>query len=402
MDILTKCTLKEIELVEQHMNLSSTSENKIRVTNEVADQLMHDLNEEVWNNKNIEKCTQYFNRENDTSAAYLWGNPDLTDINTYAGKYSFYLDEIILDEPLTVRLLQNPFYSHEDRLSIIEETISGLIEAKEWLEAGIVKMLPVSSKMWFENNEAKKYMTEVYPKYGNDEFKFIKEETSIHDKFMQALSVDDFILEDNLMLHDVYNAMIEGQVLEIEQSIYFSQFLNLIPTVTDFDQWNVLNWRLEKENRAISKEWTNTFALKNLELHYLDNLPVDIALKIRDGGYGAELRSFFRDKFSDVHSAQDITEFNSITSDISSEIKDEIKIYEKDISNLKDTYLNIGGKTTIGLMGVALGAYFGQPLDTLLALATGISYLSVDEFLRLKNKQNNCLNLLLEAKNHSK
>ena len=71
--------------------------------------------------------------------------------------------------------------------------------------------------------------------------------------------------------------MLDGQILEIEQSIYFNQTLNTISTLDDFEQWKVLNWRLEKAGSKLSKESRNVLALQNLALKFLKNVSTDFA-----------------------------------------------------------------------------------------------------------------------------
>ena len=238
-------------------------------------------------------------------------------------------------------------------------------------------------------------MTENLMKYKDEETDFITENTEILHRLINPSDFDD---KDILDLAQMVVHGLNGQILEIEQSIYFNQTLNTISTLDDFEQWKVLNWRLEKAGSKLSKESRNVLALQNLELKFLNNVSTDFALKIREEGYISDLRGFFRNKFTEIEHIQTEDDFLISVSDINTEIKDELKIYERDIKSV-NSLIKVAGAGSLGILGMSLTAFFGYPIEPpLIAILTGIPLLGLKEALTVREQTNNPLNLLLEVK----
>ena len=398
MDALTKTSLKEIELLQQIIGISSESEHDFnkKIPIEIFSELNTALNEEVWNSRNLNKCIEETENFGDASVGYLWGSPNLGNVTENIGRTSLYLDKLVIDDPITPLLLDNPYFGVDTKLKIIYNNSIDLIKLKDWIEADIVKILPVSSKFWFENQQVKEVITENLSKYKDEETNFIIENTEIFQRLVLVSTNNSFDF-DGGYIPDLIQ-MLDGQILEIEQSIYFNQTLNTISTLDDFEQWKVLNWRLEKGGSKLSKESKNVLALQNLDLKFLNNVSTDFALKIREEGYISDLRAFFRTKFADIKHTQTEDDFLTSVSDISVELKDELKIYDRDIKSL-NSLVKIGGAGSLGILGMSLTAFFGSPIEPyLIGLLAAIPYLGLEEAINIRGRANNPLNLLLEVK----
>ena len=402
MDSLTQFALKEIDLLPQILGISSESEydfNK-KIPIEIISDLDTALNTEVWNNQNVSKCLEETKTFNEASVGYLWGAPSLGNLTENIGRTSLYLDKLVIDDPITPCLLDDPYYGMDAKSNMIYNHSIELVKLKDWIEADILKILPVSTKFWFENQQVKEVMTENLSKYKDEETDFIMENTEIFQRLAvgSANKSSDFDDENILDLAQMVVHGLNGQILEIEQSIYFNQTLNTISTLDDFEQWKVLNWRLEKAGSKMSKESRNVLALQNLELKFLNNVSTDFALKIREEGYISDLREFFRNKFTEIEHIQTEDDFLISVSDINTEIKDELKIYERDIKSL-NSLIKVGGAGSLGILGMSLTAFFGYPIEPpLIALLTGVPLLGIKEALTIREQTNNPLNLLLEVK----
>jgi len=397
MDSLTQFALKEIDLLQQILDISSESEydfNK-NIPIEIINDLDTVLNTEVWNNQNLSKCLEETKSFNEASVGYLWGVPSLGDLTENIGRTSLYLDKLVIDDPITPYFLETPYHGMDAESNIIYNHSIDLVKLKDWIEADILKILPVSTKLWFENQQVKEVMTENLMKYKDEETDFITENTEILHRLINPSDFDD---KDILDLAQMVVHGLNGQILEIEQSIYFNQTLNTISTLDDFEQWKVLNWRLEKAGSKLSKESRNVLALQNLELKFLNNVSTDFALKIREEGYISDLRGFFRNKFTEIEHIQTEDDFLISVSDINTEIKDELKIYERDIKSV-NSLIKVAGAGSLGILGMSLTAFFGYPIEPpLIAILTGIPLLGLKEALTVREQTNNPLNLLLEVK----
>ena len=397
MDSLTQFALKEIELLQQILDISSESEydfNK-NIPIEIINDLDSVLNTEVWNNQNLSKCLEETKSFSEASVGYLWGVPSLGDLTENIGRTSLYLDKLVIDDPITPYFLETPYHGMDAESNIIYNHSIDLVKPKDWIEADILKILPVSTKLWFENQQVKEVMTENLMKYKDEETDFITENTEILHRLINPSDFDD---KDILDLAQMVVHGLNGQILEIEQSIYFNQTLNTISTLDDFEQWKVLNWRLEKAGSKLSKESRNVLALQNLELKFLNNVSTDFALKIREEGYISDLRGFFRNKFTEIEHIQTEDDFLISVSDINTEIKAELKTYERDIKSV-NSLIKVAGAGSLGILGMSLTAFFGYPIEPpLIAILTGIPLLGLKEALTVREQTNNPLNLLLEVK----
>lgn len=401
MDIVSKTSLKEIDLLIEHLEpfCDIRGSNNKQIPNEILNQLQNDLNNDIWNSSTLEKCMTNINNADDNTVGYLWGDSSPQDLKKSISKSSFYLDEVIIDDPITIHLLETPFFSAKDRSDFMHDWFNCLVKSREWVESGILKIMPVSKKFWYENDEIKRIFDINVKKYGQDELDFITNQTNMIERFEFNTCAAS---KGSASYLNYLKHITDGIILETEQGIYFNKVLNTISTLNDYEQWRIYNWRLKKEKNKPSLNAKSVFTLQNLDLKYLDNIPLSIALKIRNDGCGAQLRDYFRDKFKDVNNTDSIEEFQTVTSDISTEINDELKIYEKDVMSLKDPLINICGKGAISILFMGISAHFGySPLDQIQefkVFATAMGYLGINEIQKIREKRKNPLNMLLEAK----
>ncbi len=335
----------------------------------------------------------------DNTVGYLWGKSSPREFEKSISKSSFYLDEVIVDDPITVHLLDSSYVSAKMKSDFMNEWFNCLVKSRDWVESGILKIMPVSAKSWYENEEISRIFDANANKYGQDELDFIVNQTNI----TKRLEFNTYAAAKGKYFHANYLKDVnDGIIFEIEHGIYFNRMLNTISTLVDYDLWKIYNWRLEKEKNKTSSDAKNIFTLQNLDLKYLDNIPLSIALKIRNDGCGAELRDFFRDKFKDVNNVSSVEEFQTVTSDISTGINDELKIYEKSIMSLRDPLINICGTGAIGVLVMGISAHFGfSPLDQIQEFKTLVATtacLGIHEIQKISEKRKNPLNMLLEAK----
>ena len=109
MDSLTQFALKEIDLLQQILDISSESKydfNK-NIPIEIINDLDTVLNTEVWNNQNLSKCLEETKSFSEASVGYLWGVPSLGDLTENIGRTSLYLDKLVIDDPITPYFLEN-------------------------------------------------------------------------------------------------------------------------------------------------------------------------------------------------------------------------------------------------------------------------------------------------------
>ncbi len=126
-----------------------------------------------------------------------------------------------------------------------------------------------------------------------------------------------------------------------------------IPSTDHPEIWNSIEKILQNDERKLGSDVVNIASINSLNLDFLNNVPLDFAKEIRDKGYLAELRQYFKTKFKDIESLPFDYDFANKVNDISIDIKDEISIHEHEWDEikreLKDTlYIKAS-------VGVALG-----------------------------------------------
>jgi hypothetical protein len=102
MDIVSKTSLKEIDLLIEHLEpfCDTVGSNNKQIPNEILNQLQNDLNNDVWNSSTLEKCMTHVNTNaDDNTVGYLWGKLSPREFEKSISKSSFYLDEVIVDDP---------------------------------------------------------------------------------------------------------------------------------------------------------------------------------------------------------------------------------------------------------------------------------------------------------------
>ncbi|NPE31301.1 hypothetical protein HNV12_25765 [Methanococcoides sp. SA1] len=397
MDILSKLTLKEIELVEEKLRISdSTNKNYYNIIpKKTIDDLKRELNKEVWNKKNLKKCIEYTNsldNSNNGSIGYI-SSSDGYDINKDICRSSLYLDKLVIDDPISISLFA-PVLDEKEQSEYTYDCAQSIVNIKEWVEAGIATVCPISTKLWYDNINIKTMMTEHLSNNKEEGFEFILENTKFLDKYS-----DMGFSSQNIP----FETMMEGIILEIEQLVYFSKLMGFVTTIKDYDQWEILNWRLKNGNHAKNDATANVLTLQKLNLRFLDTISTNLALDVREKGYGSDLRIYFREKFNEINNVTSESDFKSVVSNVSAEIDDEIRKYEKDMVNLgKSSLMRIAGGAALGIAGMAISASYGFPIENILIpTLVGIPKLGLDEFTKLKDKSNTSLSLLLDVKNQA-
>lgn len=124
-----------------------------------------------------------------------------------------------------------------------------------------------------------------------------------------------------------------------------------IPSTNHSEMWEHIVKILKDDEKKIGSDMVNITSMNSLNLNFLNNVPLDFAKEIRDKGYLAELRKYFKTKFKDIETLPFDSDFANKVNDISIDIKDEISIHEHEWDEIKRELLDtLAIKVSAGVM----------------------------------------------------
>ena len=205
---------------------------------------------------------------------------------------------------------------------------------------------------------------------------------------------------------------LNGGIFDLNNDLITSGILNAILTADQKHYWNLLMYKLEKDQKILGKDALSLAALNKANIKFLDNVTLDFARKIREEGYLSEMRSFFREKFGEIQKTPDKTEFHNLVNNYSIEIIDQVNMHEREWKEItKEAFDRFGIKGGLALASGAIGGVvtFGLTIPTWIGFLGGVLASSnytikdiVNEFLEFRKRRRdlgrNSVHLLYELK----
>ena len=297
-------------------------------------------------------------------------------------RYSLFSDEIVIFDPTPVLNIntKSPFHDKVNQKSITEY-VTTIYELKDWINEGIVTILPSCSfgahrhcvNLDYENN------------WRNAVLKEIDEVYSTQSKY------DENVAEYTIAIDFLYS----------------SSSYRAIPSTDQRQLWSNMMKKIKFDEKHLNKNSLDLVALEKINLNFLNNVPIDFAKKIRDEGYLSELRHYFRKNFNQIEITPEKSDFDELIKNFSIEINDEINRHEHEWKDIKlEMKRNVAIKTSFSIaagiitsastFGLSIPTWIGL-LGTTLPAGSGIQ--DIVEYVNKKRKvHRNGVNLLFELK----
>lgn len=298
-------------------------------------------------------------------------------------RYSLFSDEIVIFDPTPILNVSTkiPCYSKQNQNSITEY-LTTIYELKDWIEEGIVTILPSCFfgahrhcvNLDHENNWKNAVLNEIHEVHSTQR----KDDEKVAD---YTIAID---------------------------FLYSSSSYRAIPSTDQKKLWNNIMKKIEFDEKHLNRNSLNLVALEKINLNFLNDVPFDFAKKIRDEGYLSELRHYFGKHFNQIEITPEKSDFDELIKNFSIEINDEINRHEhewKDIKSemkrnvaVKSSSLMIaaGIITSASTYGLSIPTWMGI-LGTVLPAGSGIQ--DIIEYINKKRKvHRNGVNLLFELK----
>ena len=333
------------------------------------------------------------------------------DIPSFVKRSSLYSDIIFIEDPFLRRI---PAYLEVFGEKKISDIVYDIYKIREWIEDGIVVLIPKITE-W--NAQSRERIYQLADEDANNEVfteialrnwelnlesdAYIKYMTSSHPRVYQRMEKEER-----------KNFIATGAAILLNDALGTSSALNSISTTDTVYGWDLLKYKIEHDNRILGKDTRSLAALNKVNIKFLDNVTLDFALKIREEGYVAELRSFFREWFGEIQKTPDKEEFDALVNDYSIEIADQVKKHEKEWKNIeKEAFEKIGIKAGLALATGAIGGAvtYGLTIPSWVGFLGGLLSSSnytfkdiVAEILEIRKKRRglhgNAVHLLYELK----
>jgi hypothetical protein len=338
------------------------------------------------------------------------------DVTKDVSRISLFSDEIIISDHFVTasrQLRPNFELRNADRFRYAFSFIKNIYELREWINEGIVIVVPSSPSTDFATCEHNGIKTRL--SYDEILRQDIKEIGLTEEEYW------DIVLNPKrAYLNEKdwnFNNLNTKQLLQayslngVNGFLFSSELYQSSPCTNDINFWKALMDKIERDARVLDSNSLYASTLINTKANFLNDVPIEFAKKMRDEGYLSELRIFFREKFNQIKTTPDKDDFYEIISSLSSEINDEVVHYEHEWKSMKNEMIkNVTVKSSIGIVSGVLTAAptYGLSIPGWLALlGTCLSAGSaIDEILKYINRRNkrhlNGINLLVDLKNFSK
>lgn len=337
------------------------------------------------------------------------------DITKDVTRISLFSDEIIIsDHSVTASRNLRPNFKLQNtgRLSYAFSFIKNIYELREWINEGIVIIVPSSPSPDFVTCDYDGINTRlIYDEILRQDIKKI----GLTEKQYWDIVFDprrDSIKEKDWSFNNPNTRqLLEAYSLNaVNQFLFSSELYQSSPCTNDINYWKALMNKIERDSRVLDNNSLCTSALINTKTNFLNDVPLTFAKEMRDEGYLSELRIFFREKFNQVKSTPDKDDFYDIVRGLSSEINDEVARCEREWKSMKNEMIkNVAVKSSIGIASGVLTAAptYGLSIPGWLALlgpllSAGSAVDDILEYINLRNKKHlNGINLLVDLKNFS-
>jgi len=338
-------------------------------------QLRDDL-QNLWDSNESKLRREVSRKEerNNLNALY-WGKTIPENSLRFITRASLYVDRVLIRDPI----LEYLWFMDSIGTEFVDNAIIGerrnLLALEQWIERGLVVVLPPDA----------------------DTF----------DEIVWKISSDvDPITEDveGLEKEDPRRfALGSGRDEHLRKTLEQSNDLNALSYTDSFVSWKTLSQMLDDQDqrfRALCRESFVFRAVEEVSLKYLDNVPLDLALEIREKEHLQGLREFFRERFSQVRDAKDLMEFKDILADCGRSIDAEVASHEDEWKLIKK---RVSAK--VPLYGaISLGALSAQTIFdpfTLVGILSGTMGLdALAEFEKYRGLKSNPLHVLMRVKGH--
>lgn len=178
-----------------------------------------------------------------------------------------------------------------------------------------------------------------------------------------------------------------------------------IPSTNHPEWWKNVVKVLQEDEKKLGSDVVNIASINSLNLNFLNNVPLEFVKEIRDKGYLAELRQYFKTKFKDIETSPFDSDFANKVNDISIDIKDEIIIHEHEWNEikreLKDTLavkasmgVVMGTATTLVSGGMSFASLLGL-ISGSIPIGSGIPDI-INYINKKRNLKKNGIHLLFE------
>lgn len=372
------------------------------------------LIDSFWMN-NFQKMLDYLKEPTKSLRTYheFFGQ----DVTKAVGRVSLFSDEIIISDHFVTasrNLRPNFKLQNADHLRYAFSFIKNIYELREWINEGIVIVVPSSPSTDFATSQHDGMSTRLnYDELLRQDIK----EIGLTEKKYWDIVLDpkrsylkerdwDFNNSNTKQLLEAYS--LNG----VNGCLFTSELYQSFPCTNEINFWKALMNKIGRDARVLKNDSLCTSALINTNTNFLNDVPIDFAKKMRDEGYLSELRIFFREKFNQIKTTPDKDDFYDIVSGLSSEINDEVVHCEHEWKSMKDKMIkNVAIKLSYGIIGGVLttAPTFGLTVPGWLGfiigagLPTGCKMDEILEYINLRNKRHlNGINLLVDLKNFSK
>lgn len=299
---------------------------------------------------------------------------NLNDMHNIIERSSLFADRIVIPDATVIMGLGLKPENYQNSLKIAYGFLSVVSELTEWINEGIVIVVPNRLNGIFN--------------YSMD-----KKQVKCFSKYMTAdKSSSDY-----------------GKRLHAHDMLISSGSYNAVPSTNNPIVWENIIKLIEEDTKNLGSDFVNIAAINSLDLNFLNDVPFDFAKELRDKGYLAELRQYLKTKFKDIETSPNDPDFQYKINEISIDIKDELSMHEHEWDEVKkELRTAVTVKTTSGVVAGTITAVVagGMSLSSLLGLVGGGIPIasSADDIIRyINNRQSlkkNGIHLFFELKNN--
>jgi len=312
--------------------------------------------------------------------SYFWGTTFPHTREKFLCRTALYSEKIILPDSVyrTLGKLTGPrcLGRRQKRVgkkfaSRVVEDVSFLVKIQSWIEEEIAIVLPLP-EYWSTKTETailrlarkdarsikkEKYFRDIGP--GDPLKDFIQGDAAKKYSADRLVSQLPYFVSTEEIQRISMRQLTLMNAIDMNSLLFARDCLGVTPSFDAEVKWELLFWKLEHDKQtlaALGYETQILRALENINLPFLDNVPLKYILELRKEGKLEGVRQMFNEKFSEIGKIRRTVDFKEAVRQLGESIQSELNTHENELENLKS---DVRRKVLIDTAGIVAGAIVG-------------------------------------------